>query len=288
MAEKAKSAKSVRFIRMYGPLLDALREVGGESRARDVKQIVADRVVLEQDERTATHKTGVNRVENEVAWARNTLADAGLIERGVHGVWRLTEDGWRTKMTLAEARDLRRRVQKTGKEADYLETSASEDEPAPEVEPEDSYSLLDTIKSLSPQGFERLCQHILRRSGFVDVEVTGKSGDGGIDGNGILRVNALVSFQVLFQCKRYQGSVAVGTIRDFRGAMSGRTDKGIILTTGRFTREAEVEAIRPGVPPIELVDGERLVQLMKDLKIGVKERIEYDVDRSFFDRLNSA
>jgi len=117
--------------------------------------------------------------------------------------------------------------------------------------------------ALSGSAFERFCQRLLRESGFQEVSITGRSGDGGIDGIGILQVNALVSFKVLFQCKRYVGSVTVAHVRDFRGAMAGRADKGIIITTGSFTAEARKEAVRDGVPPIELVDGEKLIGMLE-------------------------
>lgn len=143
--------------------------------------------------------------------------------------------------------------------------------------------MIEVIRALPPAGFERLCQRLLREAGFAEVEVTGRSGDGGIDGNGVLQVNELVSFRVLFQCKRYQGSVGSGEIRNFRGAMSGRTDKGIILTTGTFTAEAQREAVRDGVPPIELVDATKLVALMERLRLGVRPRTVYDVDETFFE-----
>src|SRR5205814_4720396 len=117
---------------------------------------------------------------------------------------------------------------------------------------------LRTIRALPPKGFEDLCQRLLRESGFEEVDVTGRSGDGGIDGQGILKLNSFVSFRVLFQCKRYKASVGPDTVRDFRGAMAGRAEKGIILTTGYFTPQAEAEASRDGAQPIELVDGESL------------------------------
>jgi restriction system protein len=144
-------------------------------------------------------------------------------------------------------------------------------------------SLLNLIKSLPPNGFERLSQRLLRESGFQKVEVTGKTGDGGIDGFGILQVNPFVSFNVLFQCKRYQGAVTPSQIRDFRGAMMGRADKGIIITTGTFTIEAKKEARRDGAPPIELVDGDTLVQMFEQLQLGLIPRTTYDVDEKFFD-----
>jgi restriction system protein len=153
-----------------------------------------------------------------------------------------------------------------------------------DIEPSDHRSiLLSLIKSLPPNGFERLSQRLLRESGFQKVVVTGKTGDGGIDGYGILQVNPFVSFNVLFQCKRYQGAVTPSQIRDFRGAMMGRADKGIIITTGTFTLDARKEARRDGVPPIELVDGDTLVQMFEQLQLGLIPRTTFDIDEKFFD-----
>jgi restriction system protein len=143
--------------------------------------------------------------------------------------------------------------------------------------------LLEKLMALPADGFERLCQRLLRESGFESVTVTGKSGDGGLDGIGVLQVNPFVSFKVLFQCKRYNGSVSPSQVRDFRGAMMGRADKGIILTTGTFTSEAKKEAVRDGVPPIELVDGEKLVDMFETLELGLKPKKAYDIDEKFFD-----
>jgi len=131
--------------------------------------------------------------------------------------------------------------------------------------------LLECLLKMKPAAFERLCQRILRESGFIKVEVTGRSGDGGIDGIGVLRLN-LLSFHVFFQCKRWKGSVGASVIRDFRGAMVGRADKGLVMTTGTFSTDARREATRDGAPAIDLVDGETLCELLKGLKIGVSIR----------------
>jgi len=143
--------------------------------------------------------------------------------------------------------------------------------------------LSEIILKIPPVGFERLCQRLLRESGFQEVTVTQRSGDGGIDGIGILQINPFVTFKVLFQSKRYAGSVSSPQIRDFRGAMMGRADKGIIITTGSFTADAKREAIRDGVPPIELVDGEKLLDLFEELELGLKPRTTYDIDQDFFE-----
>jgi len=128
---------------------------------------------------------------------------------------------------------------------------------------------------------------MLRESGFTQVEVTGRTGDGGIDGVGILRLGGFLSFHVMFQCKRWQGSIGANIIRDFRGAMVGRADKGIFVTTGTFTKDAVREATRDGAPPIDKIDGDQLIDKLKELGLGVStevvsvEKIVVDTDWFF-------
>ena len=147
--------------------------------------------------------------------------------------------------------------------------------------------LIEIMLKLPPSGFERLSQRILREAGFTEVTVTGSSGDGGIDGHGTLQINPLVSFKVLFQCKRYTKSVSPSHVRDFRGAMAGRADKGIIITTGSFTTEARREASRDGVPPIELIDGEKLLEMLERLELGLTPVKTFQVDDAFFNEFQS-
>ena len=144
--------------------------------------------------------------------------------------------------------------------------------------------VLRIMQDLPPTGFEQLCQAILREAGFIEVIVTGRSGDQGIDGHGTLQINPLVSFRVLFQCKRYRESVSPSHVRDFRGAMAGRADKGIIITTGAFTAEARRESSRDGVPPIELIDGDKLVDMLESLELGLQPVRSFKVDNEFFRR----
>ena len=169
------------------------------------------------------------------------------------------------------------------KKAKESDTQQCDEDVPDEEEPKDHRAaLLEAIKSLPPSGFERLTQRLLRESGFQQVTVTGKSGDGGIDGIGTLKVNPFVSFNVLFQCKRYHGAVTPSQVRDFRGAMDGRTDKGLIITTGTFTLDAKREARRDGVPPIELVDGDMLVEMFEKYELGLVPKRSYEIDEMFF------
>ena len=225
------------------------------------------------------------RFENQVHWARFYLAKAGYIDSSQRGVWTLTEKGRALgEVTPEMIRSLIRDVSAQTK-TDISEGTHS-GPGSDEIPPSGSDyrdELARTLQSLPPAGFERFCQRLLRESGFQDVTITGRSGDGGIDGIGILQVNPLVSFKVLFQCKKYAGSVTPGHVRDFRGAMTGRADKGIILTTGSFTSDARKEAVRDGAPPIELVDGEKLVSMLEELELGLRPKQTFELDPSFFD-----
>ena len=280
---------SDRYIRFYGPILDALRTLGGSATPREVRAKVLESFPLSEQERNRVlPKSGQNAVENEISWARDFLRRLGLIDGSVAGVWRLTPEGEASHIDLAQARLMRGgvyRMMRTVVSESFGTGGITGDDSGDEITSEEvvaTSGLLSVLRALSPGGFERLCQRVLREAGFAEVHVTGQSGDGGIDGHGVLQLNELVSFRVVFQCKRYVGSVGPGEVRDFRGSIETGVDKALLLTTGTFTRAAEAEAAKSGRVPIELVDGERLVRLMERLELGVKPRTVYDVDREFF------
>lgn len=216
-------------------------------------------------------------------WARTFLKKAGAAENTERGVWALTPKG--REMTDEQVASIPRavRADDAARRRAAAMTSIENGALAEEEEIDWTEELLRVLGVMAPDAFERLCQRVLRESGFTKVEVTGKSGDGGIDGIGILRVR-LVSFQVLFQCKRWKGSVGSSVVRDFRGAMVGRADKGLIITTGNFTAEARREATRDGAPAIDLVDGDDLCVLLKELRLGVnvKQVEEVSIDPTVF------
>jgi restriction system protein len=280
-------SKGSQFIRFFKPIIEVLKESGGSGTAAEVIDRVIEKMRIPESEQELTIKSGQSRVRNQVQFARLYLAFAGYIDFSKRGVWSLTEKGLSIDTKTFDDQEAFNEARKKYAQGMRLKerTKVSVDEvDAEEIEPPDHRAyLLNLIKSLPPNGFERLSQRLLRESGFQKVEVTGKTGDGGIDGVGILQVNPFVSFNVLFQCKRYQGAVTPSQIRDFRGAMMGRADKGIIITTGTFTLEAKKEARRDGAPPIELVDGDTLVQMFEQQQLGLIPRITYDVDEKFFD-----
>jgi restriction system protein len=283
--EKAKGPQLLRFCI---PIVETLQELGGSGQPKEVTDTVLERLHISEREQAQTLKNGGSRVRNQVAWARFYLAKADLLDASRRGVWALTEKGRTVHLSPNAVAQLFRNGQANLPTKDALPNVIDD---ATDITPPmdlsgDSASkrtLLDVLKSLSPGGFERVSQRLLRESGFERVLVTGKSGDGGIDGHGILQVNPFVSFTVLFQCKRYDGAVSASQVRDFRGAMMGRADKGIIITTGTFTTAATKEARRDGAPPIELVDGETLAPMFERLELGVRPKTVYAVDEAVFE-----
>jgi restriction system protein len=287
-AKPPSPVEGAHFVRYFGPLLDALRALGGSGSPEEVVERIATELKLSDDIQNELLPSGEPRYRNQVHWARFYLVREGLLDSSRRGVWSLTERGRSTSLTYAQAHQIFLKWVRIFQE--QRRAKAAKTEPAEEAvaeaagtTPEDHRSaVMDVLLKLPAAGFERLCQRILREAGFTQVVVTGRSGDGGIDGHGTLSVNPLVSFKVLFQCKRFTKSVSPSHVRDFRGGMAGRADKGIILTTGAFTAEARREASRDGVPPIELIDGEKLIDMLEQLELGLRPVKTYEVDRAFF------
>ena len=283
------------FFMWMGPLLDCLRSLGGSAKPREVSEWIAETLHLSDLQREETLKSGQERFHNQVQWARQYLVWEGLLDNERRGVWTLTPKGWSAHITEEDGRnifkkwvEIHSKTRQKEHEPETADVAAIEeaivDTPPEEIIAED---LLAVLRGLSPKGFELLCKRLLHESGFEKVIVTGKSHDGGIDGSGILQINPFVSFKVLFQCKRYKGTVSRAEVGDFRNAMIGRAEKGIIITTGTFSTEATKEANRDGAPPIELVDGELLVSMFESVQLGVKPKTVYEVDQAFFDQFRN-
>lgn len=276
-----------KYNELMWPTLIAIKLLGGSgSNAEIVKKVIkigeySDEIVSQK------HNNGpLSIIEYRLAWARTYLGKYGALENSERGVWSITDIG--ENMTEGQIDEAVKVVVKNAREEAALKKESKLSQESLEldetVENESDWKgrLLGTIQTdMSPASFEKLAQRILRESGFVEVEVTGKAGDGGIDGFGILKIG-LLSFKVLFQCKRYKDSVGPNHIRDFRGAMQGRSDKGLFITTGSFTTSARKEAVRDGAPPIDLVDGDELCEILKRLNLGIKvnltETVEINTD----------
>jgi restriction system protein len=283
-----------KYAKYFTLVLSALKELGNSGTPSEVSKIIAEKENISDDALDKRLKNRTSYFENQVAWAKYYLAKAGLVDTSRRGVWSLTEKGIQVNITEKDAVRLWQEINQQLKShatvaADIPET-ALEEEIAPSDVSETTVTdykqeLLEIIRNLPPAGFEHLCKRLLRESGFDEVEVTGRTGDNGIDGKGILRINPFLSMKVLFQSKRYGANspVTASHVRDFRGAMSGRTDKGILITTSFFTIDAQREASREGVEQIELVDGEKLVAMFEQLQLGLKSKAGYEVDAKFFE-----
>lgn len=286
------------FDGMMIPTINALKDLGGSGNTDEIYKKVLDLLDLSEAMLSIPHEAEGNQSEvaYRLAWTRTYLKKAGFITNSGRGIWSLVSDS--TELSTISPKDIVRSVREADKKklpntAVIIKTTKA---PAPALAlemdvPEESLpwheQLHKVLLDLTPAAFERLAQRLLRESGFIEVEVTGRSSDGGIDGIGIARVSGFLSFRVLFQCKRYQGSISPSQIRDFRGAMIGRTEKGLFITTGTFTREAVKEATRDGAPAIDLIDGQQLIRRLKEYNLGVNIKMveAVEIDESWFKRL---
>lgn len=292
-------AKLPTFDSLMNPLIAALRHLGGSGSVDEIYEKVVELEKLPDDIVATMHdpeKSNQTEVGYRLAWARTYLKKYGLLENSTRGIWALTTKA--REIESVDPAEVVRTVRALDKEQGPSKRSRrklsvevpGDDVPEEEEEEEEEWKArLHHIltKEIDAEAFERLTQRVLRESGFMSVEITGRTGDGGIDGKGIARIHGLMSFHVIFQCKKYQGSVSAGAIRDFRGAMVGRADKGLFITTGTFTPAAVKEATRDGAPPIDLVDGDELAEKLKELGLGVnREMVEkVSVDDTWFKNL---
>ncbi len=262
------------FDELMLPTLQALKRLGGSASIDELVPEIVRLLELPQEVADMPHgSTGRTELEYRSAWARTYLRKAGFIENSERGIWALTPTGSQSESVDGRkiARDIAKQFQAERPGADAKGEATAPDEAEAAIAWQDKF--LAVLQAMDPIAFERLCQRVLRESGFIEVEVTKRSGDGGIDGYGTIRLGGLISFNVLFQSKRYKGNIGPDTVRDFRGAMVGRADKGLIISTGGFTLEARREATRDGAPPIDLIDGRLLAEKLKELKLGVRTTV---------------
>jgi restriction system protein len=281
------------YFDLLWPTLQAVVGIDGSGRLDEINRAVVEREGFNEEQQAVLHGDGPQtEIEYRLAWARTYLKGMGLLANSGRGVWSVTEIGRNVRqdelseLHAAYARQARERSRQRQRE----EPAATDHDATDDVTSEDDWKqgLLDVLVKVAPDRFERLARRVLREAGFINTAVTGKSGDGGIDGIGTYRMS-LISFTVFFQCKRYAGSVGAGAVRDFRGAMTGRGDKGLLITTGTFTADAQREATRDGAPPIDLIDGEALCELLRQYELGVETTLrqveEIELRPEFFDEI---
>ena len=261
-------------LELQWPTLQAVEAIGGSGTIGEIDQKVVEREGFTEEQQSVLSADGRrSKIEYRLAWARTYLKGIGALDNSARGVWALTDEG----RTMEEGdleplvKEYRSSQQAARQARKKREAEAEEGEETVGEDGDQGWKerLLGILLELPPDRFEHLARRLLREAGFTNTKVTGRSGDGGIDGLGVYRLS-LVSFPVFFQCKRYRGSVRAGDVRDFRGAMAGRGDRGLLITTGAFTADARQEATREGAPPIDLIDGERLCELLKEHNLGVR------------------
>jgi len=281
------------YVELLWPTLRAIRAIGDSGSIEEIVEKVIELEGFTEEQQSVLHVDGPgSEIQYRLAWTRTYLKGMGLLDNSARGVWALTDKG--RDPTLDEATVLKlhaeytaqlRARQRARRKAERAREPATVDGAGQEPARDWKEELLDALLAMPPAGFERLAQRLLREAGFISATVMGRSGDGGIDGLGVYRLS-LVSFPVYFQCKRYSGGVGPGVVRDFRGAMAGRGDKGLLITTGSFTGDAKREATRDGAPPIDLIDGDGLCDLLKKYELGVQTTVrqveEITVHSEFF------
>ncbi|REE69177.1 restriction endonuclease [Pantoea ananatis] len=282
------SGRLVTYDQLMVPLMKALVNLGGSGSIDEIYETVVDIEKFDEETLAMLHnpeKSSQTEIGYRLAWARTYLKKAGYLENSSRGVWALTDKA--KQASEIDSREIVSFVRTLDRKANVATTDPSKPELSVDDSPEEVLAWREKlhhilIEEMSPDAFERLTQRLLRESGFIHVEVTGRTGDGGIDGKGIARINGLMSFHIAFQCKKYKGSVGAPEIRDFRGATVGRADRGMFITTGNFTKAAIEEANRDGVAPIDLVDGDQLADKLKELSLGVRtelvEKVSVDPD----------
>lgn len=274
---------------MMREVFQAIKELGGSGTITEIDEKTIEILKLSPEAREIMHgDTSKTEVEYRLAWTRTYMKKVGILENSARGVWALTAEGRALEEIdsdeiVKKVREMTSLKIKNTTNVNVRDENLENDGvDTPDEIQTWREKLKNVLFNLEPAAFERLTQRLLRESGFTQVKVTGKTGDGGIDGVGIVKLNGIISFHMLFQCKRYVGSVSAGEIRDFRGAMQGRTDKGLFITTGKFSDPAVKEANRPGATPIDLVDGDELVEKLRELQLGVLPVNDYLIDEAWF------
>lgn len=287
--------QDTKIVPNYATLIEAsyqaLKKLGGSGRNDEINKTVYSILNVSDEVLEVLHtgRTSFSEIDYRLAWARTLLKNYGAIENSARCVWSITPkfaDVSNVKGNIVETyKNLSTQpiIKPTPKEEnnDMLESSDN----IPSEVKTWRQKVYDILVNMNPYAFERLTQRLLRECGFTDVVVTKSSGDHGIDGYGKLKINGIISFNVAFQCKRYQGAVGSPEIRDFRGSLTKNIEKGIFITTGSFSKSAKEEAENPGKQQIDLIDGEDFIDMLANYSIGLKEVKDYEIDEEYFSKI---
>ncbi len=248
------------------PMFDALKRLGGSAKNEELLNCIIEDLHIPDEVADILHTgtTNVSELEYRAKWARTYMKNYGVLENSSRGVWSIKPAYMSVEKLDVDS------IAKAKSPAfehpvslpdDTVNIQKEEDIVTEDFDHTDDWrdQLAEVLQNMDPYGFERLTQRLLRECGFSQVKVTKKSGDGGIDGTGKLLINGIFSFNVAFQCKRYKGVVGANEIRDFRGSLPQHIEKGVLMTTGTFSKAAKDEASDPAKKQIDLVDGEEFI-----------------------------
>lgn len=297
MSKKKKG--QAEFVKWFGPVLDALRALGGSSKPREISEWIGRQLKLSEEILNERYpKSGQLKFHNQIAWARQYLIWEKLLESSKRGVWTLTTKGWTTKITENQAYEIFLKWVKTfqeireNKDSTIVEKEVEKVIEVQEIiEPEETQAiinptLIEILRSLSPTGFERICGRLLKEHGFENIEITQRTRDGGIDGFADMKLNPFVSLSVFFECKKYKGTVEIEKVRAFVGALEThqkrRVEKGLFITTGSFSNEAW--RIKDSSTKLELIDSDKLIEMFEEVELGVTAKTVYEPDLTFFEQ----
>ena len=284
-----------KFNETFLPILEILKD-GEVIKGRDLVRLVVERFYsdLSQDLLEQTTKSGDRLIENRIAWGKSYLKKGGLVHYPQRGYVQITEKGKSAKPENVSLNDIHSNVitfyeseNKVASDTPIVANASPQDlidSGFEQIEREVKDELLSKLKEVDPYAFEKIILILLKKMGYGDFIETAKSGDGGIDG--IINEDQLGLERIYIQAKRYsENKVRETDIRNFIGAMSGDTHKGIFVTTSTFDEKAKVKA-RDAHHKIILLDGSKLVDLMHKFNVGVQTKSLYEVkvlDNDFFD-----
>ncbi len=296
MAKKKNG--QTEFVKWFGPVLDALRALGGSAKPREIVKWIGEALQIPDEVLNERYsKSGVLKFQNQIAWARQYLIWEGLLDSSKHGVWTLTTSGWTTRLNDNQARDIFLKWVKIFQDLREDKPSTNVEKEAEKIidrqetsDPEDSQSdkklsLIEVLRTVSATGFEQLCGRLLREYDFENIEITQRSHDGGIDGYATLKINPFVSLSVFFQCKRYQGTVPTEKVQASIGVMETNKrsiEKGLLITTGSFAKAA-LDIEKSNIK-LELIDGDKLVEMFEKVELGVVPKTIYEPNITFFEQ----
>lgn len=292
-----------KYHETFVPVLETLNNVESLN-SRELASRVRNNYYSNLPQELLNKKTssGSNVLLDRILWGKSYLKMAKFVHYPKRGMVQITSKGKQVlKKGMLTLNDLQndqdfinhRESVKSKKENELNLDAVNVENASPQdlidsgfstMETEVKTELLEKLKEIDPYYFEKVILILLKRMGYGDFVETSKSGDGGIDG--IINEDKLGLEKIYTQAKRYnENKVREKDIRNFIGAMSGDTSKGVFITTSSFDDSA-IKKAREAHHTIILIDGAKLVDLMHQYNVGVQIKTIYEVkelDNDFFE-----